>query len=125
MQPDEELAIPLEGGVICAPEHEAHGVAVAPDERRVALFRPGGEVPDENSMDLFDRDRDAFHGGRGSYRLSFEIAAETSRPGSGENPSVVELRLEAVQFGCQVSQGLDVVWEQHWLIVTDITQAIE
>lgn len=61
VQADQQLAVPLEGDVVRAPQDEAHGIAVAPDECGVFLSGLGRAVPGENPVDFLEGDGHAFH----------------------------------------------------------------
>src|SRR5207344_2557223 len=63
VQADDELSIPAKGRIVRPPEYEAHRVAVATDQRNILSTGSLGHVADEDTPDLLDGYRYAFHRG--------------------------------------------------------------
>ena len=117
VQPDQQLAVPLEGNVVRAPQDEAHGVGVAPDECGVLLSGLGRAVPGEDPVNILEGDGHAFHRCGCGDRLGFAIAPQTTRPGSRDRAPVVELGPPAIQLLQLRLDGRRSVSQEHeWFL---------
>ena len=117
VQADQQLPIPPEGLVVRAPKDEAHGIAVATDERGVLLSRLGRAIPGEDPVNLLESDGHALHRSGSGNGLGLQVAPQAARPGPPDGAPVVEPILPAIQLLRGGQHSLLVIGQQHELIM--------